>query len=253
MIERVAPGVSLLLAPEHGGRVAQLTVDGFDLLVGPGDSETHPMLWGSFPMVPWAGRLRHGCFRFAGQTYQVPTDLPPHAIHGTTYRRAWAVEPDGSLAVELGEPWPLGGHARQRFELAAGELTCTIEVHAGAGAMPAQAGWHPWFRRPCHLEIHAGAMYATDAEGIPTGLLTAVPPGPWDDCFTDLIGPPRLAFPSGPVVTMHASCADWVVYDRPEHALCVEPQTGPPDAFNRAPHVVEPGAPLVATMTWRWA
>jgi cbb3-type cytochrome c oxidase subunit II len=24
----------------------------------------HPMLWGSFPMVPWAGRVRHGHFTF---------------------------------------------------------------------------------------------------------------------------------------------------------------------------------------------
>ena len=92
-----------------------------------------------------------------------------------------------------------------------------------------------------------------DDEGIPTGQLTAVPPGPWDNCFTELLGPPQLALPDGPTLTVTSSCTDWVVYDRPTHAICVEPQTGPPDAFNHAPQVVEPGAPLVATMTWRWA
>ena len=68
MIERTAPGVVLLLAPEEGGRIAQLTVRGRDLLV-PGRAGDHPMLWGSFPMVPWAGRLRHGRFRFAGHDH----------------------------------------------------------------------------------------------------------------------------------------------------------------------------------------
>jgi len=32
----------------------------------------------------------------------------------------------------------------------------------------------------------------------------------------------------------------------------VEPQTGPPDALNIRPVVVEPGRPLTATMEWRW-
>jgi aldose 1-epimerase len=253
VIEREAPGVRLVLAPEHGGRIAQLTVHGHDLLVGPSHGEQHPMLWGSFPMVPWAGRVRHGRFRFGGRTYELPIDLPPHAIHGTTYLLPWAVEPDGTLATELGQAWPLGGHARQRFELTATQLTCSIEVHAGDRAMPAQAGWHPWFGRPCRLLFAANAMYALDDECIPTGQLTAVPPGPWDNCFTKLLGPPQLAFPGGPTLTVTSSCTDWVVYDRPEHAICVEPQTGPPDAFNHAPQVVEPGAPLVGTMTWRWA
>jgi aldose 1-epimerase len=42
------------------------------------------------------------------------------------------------------------------------------------------------------------------------------------------------------------------VFDEPEHAICVEPQTGPPDAFTLDPVVVRPGEPLVATATWSW-
>ena len=253
MIERTAPGVRLLVDPEAGGRVAQLTVGGIDLLIGPEAGETHPMLWGSFPMVPWAGRLAHGRFRFGGRPYELPQDLPPHAIHGTGYRQAWAVEPDGALVTELGPPWPFGGHVLQRFTLTDRDLTSTIEVHADRQTMPAQAGWHPWFRRPADLQIAAGAMYVTDDEAIPTGELGPVPPGPWDDCFTDVAAPPQVRWPEGPTLTITSSCTDWVVYDRPDHALCVEPQSGPPDAFNRHPQVVEPGAPLVATMVWSWS
>jgi galactose mutarotase-like enzyme len=42
------------------------------------------------------------------------------------------------------------------------------------------------------------------------------------------------------------------VYTDPEHAVCVEPQSGPPDEFNLAPNVVHPGTPLVITATFRW-
>jgi galactose mutarotase-like enzyme len=42
------------------------------------------------------------------------------------------------------------------------------------------------------------------------------------------------------------------VFDQPEHAICIEPQTDPPDAFNLSPAVVRPGEPLVVTATWSW-
>ena len=39
-----------------------------------------------------------------------------------------------------------------------------------------------------------------------------------------------------------ASSADhWVVYDEPSHALCVEPQTGPPNDVNDDPQVLDEG------------
>jgi galactose mutarotase-like enzyme len=43
-----------------------------------------------------------------------------------------------------------------------------------------------------------------------------------------------------------------VVFDEPEHAICVEPQSHPPDAFNLGPEVARPGAPVVVTATWSW-
>lgn len=252
MLELTAPGAAVLVSPHDGGRIASIAVDGHELLVT-GSGSDHPMQWGAFPMIPWAGRIRHGRLTFDGITHQLPLGLPPHAIHGTTYDRPWEVEADGSLAIELGPAWPFGGRAVQRFALDGAGLTCTIEVHAADRPMPAQAGWHPWFRRPVTLRLDAGAMYERDAEGIPSGHLVPVPPGPWDDCFTGLAAPPRLEWPDGPTVVLTSSCTDWVVYTQPEHALCVEPQTGPPDAPNTAPTIVVPGAPLVATMRLTWA
>ncbi len=240
--------LSFEIAPDHGGRLASLQVDGHELLVGP---DPDPMQWGAFPMVPFAGRIRDGRFRFGATAVELPPNLGPHAIHGTGFDHPWAEEPDGSLAIELA--WPFGGWARQRFTPGAGELTCTIEVGNDHRAMPAQAGWHPWFRKPVALGFAARSMYRRDAAGIPTGELVPPPPGPWDDCFTGVTQPVRLAWPGGPTVELWSTCDHWVVYDEPVHATCVEPQTGPPDAFNLGSGfaVVEPGAQLVASMTYR--
>jgi galactose mutarotase-like enzyme len=53
-------------------------------------------------------------------------------------------------------------------------------------------------------------------------------------------------------LTIESDCPTWVVYTVPADAICVEPQTAPPDALNAGPAVVEPGRPLVAEMTWTW-
>ena len=102
------------------------------------------------------------------------------------------------------------------------------------------------------LDLDAGAMYRRDADGITLRDQTAPTPGPWDDCFTDLRRPPVLRWPGFLELTIESDCRDWVIYTVPDHALCVEPQTAPPDALNTGPTIVEPGRPLVAEMTWTW-
>ncbi len=164
----------------------------------------------------------------------------------------------GSIATDLGSDWPFAGRAVQRFELSADSLTCRLEVHADE-PMPASIGWHPWFLRrlegvpgEVELDLDAGAMLVRDADGIATDRRVEPPPGPWDDCFVDLRRPPLLRWPGFLELSVESDCPAWVIYTEPEDALCVEPQTAPPDALNRKPAIVEPGRPLVATMTWRW-
>lgn len=255
MIELAAGAAQAALDPEAGGRLASLTVDGLDLLV---ERRDEPLAWGCYPMAPWAGRLRFGRLSFGGEEHVFPATLGPHAIHGTTWSSHWEEAGPDELRIELGPPWPFGGEVRHRARLEPDALHLRLEVHADQRPMPASCGWHPWFRRrlgrgePAELEFQARSMYERDEDGIPTGRLVTPPPGPWDDCFTDVERPPRLVWAGGLEVVVESACDHWVVYTEPDHAICVEPQTGPPDDLNQRPFVVEPGRPLVAEATVRW-
>ncbi len=246
----------LVVSPERGGRILSLTVDGVDLLV---TEQMHDHDFGSFPMAPWAGRVRNGRFEFEGRQYQVPLNHPPHAIHGTARETSWHVDDEGVISTELSPPWPFGGRVVQRFALRDDALGLTMEVHAGEEPMPASCGWHPWWSRrlargeALEVELRAGAMYRRDDDGIAVDERMPVPPPPWDDCFTELADPPvRLRWPGAVTLTVSTACPCVVVFTEPDHAICVEPQTHPPDAFNLGPTVVTPGRPLVATSEWRW-
>src|SRR3954464_6657762 len=58
-----APGVEVLVDLVAGGRVASIVIAGRELLRTPRDG---PRDWGSFPMAPYAGRVRDGEFTFGG-------------------------------------------------------------------------------------------------------------------------------------------------------------------------------------------
>jgi aldose 1-epimerase len=252
----------LEVSPADGGRISSLVVRGSELLRNAGDD---PKLWGSYPMVPFAGRIRHGRFGFGERDVQLALNDPPHAIHGTVFNRPWRVDGPAALSIDLGPGWPFSGHVVQRFDLRDDALQVSLTLAADE-PMPAAMGWHPWFRRriagsdaapaepsaPVEIDLDAAWMYVRDAEGITSGELVQPPPGPWDDCFTGLRSAPRLTWPRRLGLEVTSSCDHWVVYDEPRDAVCVEPQTAPPDFVNLAPATTVPGEPLVATMTWRW-
>jgi aldose 1-epimerase len=238
-----------------GGRIASLQIDGYELLK---TSRDVPRDWGSFPMAPYAGRVRNAEFVFGGEQRRLPATLPPHAIHGTVLDRRWHAVDETTIAIDLGPDWPFEGRATQGFELTADRLTCRLEIGADE-RMPASIGWHPWFIRriagvgeELELDVEPGAMYVRDAAGITTAELVEPTPGPWDDCFIDLRRPPLLRWPEFLELTIESDCPAWVIYTEPTDALCVEPQTTRPDALESDAVVVEPGRPLTAEMTWHW-
>ncbi len=115
---RVAPTLtsgdaSVTLDRRAGGRLSSLIVSGHELLID--EASDDPIRWGSFPMIPWAGRVRHGRFTLDGDEVRLPLGLPPHAIHGTR-----------TMSVSAGwHPW---------FRRSIGGATVTIDL-------PAQRMW----------------------------------------------------------------------------------------------------------------
>jgi aldose 1-epimerase len=250
-----AGDVRATIRPDQGGRVSSLVIGGPEVIVT-GDPD--PMRWGCYPMAPFAGRIRHGRFAFAGVEHALPLGMPPHAIHGVVWDRPWRVDGPETLSIDLDDRWPFRGRLTQRLALEPDGMRFELELEVD-DRMPATIGWHPWFRR--HLvdgdpsvvvELDADEMLVRDAEGIPTGERIAPPPGPWDDAFTGVHGEPALTWPGRLRLRLASTCPWWTAYTEPANAVCVEPQSGPPNAVNGTPEVVEPGRPLVHTMRWRW-
>ena len=160
---------------------------------------------------------------------------------------------DTSCTSTRGLDWEFGGSVTQTIDLFPDRVDVALAIESTGGAFPAELGWHPWFRKPDRLEFSPTAMYARNEFGIPTGALVEPDDGPWDDCFVNT-EPVVLHYDRAvaPAVRLESDCDHWVVYDMPTDATCVEPQSGPPDAFNLRPHVVDPDTSLRRTMTISW-
>ncbi len=260
--------VVVTIEPAAGGRIGQIAVGPEWLLCD--DPAAGAVGWGSYPMAPWAGRLRAGRFTFDGTPHQLAlnhtdADGTRHAIHGTVFDAEWTVDDRSPDAATLHCPldtalgWPFAGTARQTITVTDDGLTCRLSVEADADPFPASIGWHPWFRKPDRLTFEPDAMYERVGIGLPGPALVPPVAGPWDDCFVNHrpvtlhYNENRETRTAATAVTVTSDCDHWVVYDQPAHATCVEPQSGPPDALNVAPVLVTPGEPLTRTMavTWR--
>ncbi|MEM8621109.1 MAG: aldose epimerase [Actinomycetota bacterium] len=257
----------------EGGRLAQITVGGHPLLIDDADSRSKSSRWGAFPQAPWTNRIRNGRFRLFGVDQQLETnhaDRPAaggveqrHAIHGTVYARPWILVDKSTTTVTAQCPidtrlgWPYPGTATHRVSLAVDAVQCELSVAFDGApdtpAMPAEIGWHPWFVKPARLDFEPVAMYARDATDMFIGELIEPSAGPWDDCFVSH-EPITLHYdrPGASTVTVTSDCDHWIVFDKPDHATCVEPQSGPPDAVSIRPRVITPDRPLQRRMRIGW-
>ncbi len=270
--------------PDRGGRLASLVAGGRERLITSAPDNASPSLaplqWGSFPMAPWAGRIRDGVLSWGGATHQLERNLEGHAIHGVVFDEAWAI--DGLKGDEIvlscdfdHERWPLGGRIRQTVRLVPGRLDVTLTVVADDRAIPVWLGWHSCFRRPSSGDVRVGVAaqeaLVTDGETIPTGERTPVegdldlrgcPPlgdRRLDDTLVAPHGPLAIRWPDLALdITVDPPPACAVVFT-PAHEFCVEAQTAFPDAARLAAHAddtglvaLDPGGSMSATATWNW-
>ena len=244
---------------DDGGRLSSFVLDGHEMLYHAGDD---PIMHGSFVMAPYAGRVRHGRFVHRGREVRLPLSLPPHGGHGLVLDRPWTLlertDTEATLACPFDERWPFGGRVVQHLELTPQALEASISVEADHSSFPASAGWHPWFARhlghapPAQVGLAAGAMLVRDADYIATRQRMPPRPGPWDDCFVNVDWPVTISWPGLLQLDISADTPCVVVFDEGEVAVCVEPQTDPPDSLNTSPRVGRPGRPQQAHMRWEW-
>ncbi|MEY2448164.1 MAG: aldose 1-epimerase, partial [Acidimicrobiaceae bacterium] len=227
MLELRRHDIRLVVDPDNGGRVVSFSVGDARLLRTPQDDPggTH---WGSFVMAPWAGRTRRGRFTFAGVDHQLEINSGAHSIHGTVRQQPWTVEEADRRRLRMrcafGPGWPFGGWAEQVIEVHADRVELELSMHAADRPTPVVGGWHPWWQRrlghgapAAGLDLPAASMLVRDAEGIavPDDKISPPPPGPWDDCFTGLSGPPVLRWPGALELAIESDCPWVVVYDEP--------------------------------------
>jgi len=254
-ITLTAGDAEVTVQPGNGGRIGGLRVGGTELL-------RQGERFGCFPMVPWCGRIRDGRFLDGGTVHQMPLNSPPHAIHGTVRDGAWRTArrtaDETVITYDLVEPWPFPGRVTQAVALTGDSLTLTMAIEAYGDSFPAQIGWHPWFNRNLGgedvlVDFSPAWQEERGDDHLPTGNRVDVKPGPWDDCFGMPDGVDVTLTWPGQLALKVTSPEQWVVvYDEQEAAVCVEPQTGPPNGLNTLPRLVTPIEPLEATMTWTW-
>lgn len=255
---RLAAGdAELTIAQDNGCRIAGLRVGGTELL-------RQGERYGCFPMVPWCGRLKHGRFLNGATIHQLPLNSPPHAMHGTGRDAAWrparVEKSEAAFTYDLADPWPYEGRVTQAFALADDSLTLTMGIETYGDSFPAQAGWHPWFLRNLggggqDVEIGFDPAWQEERgeDHLPTGQRITPRPGPWDDCFGMPYGVDVTLTWPGELELKVTSRAEWVVvYDEQAEAVCVEPQSGPPNGLNTTPRFVTPIEPLEIETIWTW-
>ena len=250
------PNQTVAITIDHaaGGRLSSLVVHGHELLVGRVDD---PLNWGWYPMVPFAGRVRSGLLRFEDTSTQLPPYIGGHAIHGYGFVSPWDVVGENEIRFDFDDPWPWRGSATQVFTLTDQSLTISMRVDA-IDRQPVQVGWHPWFRRDigngcaAELDFAPDFKFERDETGLPSGERVDPGRGPWDDCFGDLASNPVLRW-GDLSLELSSTATEWTVYDEPAHALCVEPQTGPPNQVNDAPHILDGGESMTELFTLTWS
>lgn len=258
---------SIVIDPGAGGRAVSWSIAGLEILHRFG---SHAVEYGMYAMAPWAGRLRSNAVPTASGPHTLPVTYAPWALHGTVLDQSARVvstlqeETRAEVVLVTDEhpswPWPMS--VVTAWTLLPDSLTSTIEVQAEEKPFPVTMGWHPWFRREVGGRqlawwMDADGMLLRDRDGLPESFTAGVVPGPYDDAFRVPDGQAHLEWPGVLRLDVDSDGGWYVVFDVRPECVCLEPQTGPPDALEDRPwHAAQhaaPGEPLRLTVTWRWS
>jgi aldose 1-epimerase len=184
-------------------------------------------------------------------------------MHGLVLDQRWDVLEENDrraqIRCRLEPPWPWDGSVTADYHLSPGQLDVTLTVATDRDEFPASAGWHPWFHRhlsggaPVHVELPHAGLLPRGEDHLPRGN-SLVPPGrgPFDDCFHVPAQVATLTWAGALSLTCTSTTPWFVLYDELDDAVCLEPQTHPPDALRTADPVTK-NRPLTLRTIWSWS
>lgn len=247
-----AEGYCCDIAPAHGGALLSLRDSKGQILRAArlDDAAADPRNAASFPCVPWFGRLYDGLV-FAGRRHQLrptlPQCAPDHPLHGDGWVSPWDVVTytDDRLACRLardgGVPgeFPFAYAATQEFRLTRDGLTINLTLeNAGAAAMPAGLGLHPYFFRADDTRIAfcASKRWTPPATGpgrlspiagrLGAGAPAALPDETLDHSFAGFGGEAIISGAGGAVIRLKSDAPALHVFAPAGEAyFCLEPVT----------------------------
>lgn len=271
-----AGALEAALSPAGGGSLLWLRHGGLDVLRRAPVDCRDPLGMASFPLVPYANRIAHGRFAFAGRDYQLPRNFGdhPHSIHGTGWQAVWDVVEQSADAVRLvqdhrgGADWPWAYRAEQYVEVRPDAIDMRLMLtNRSDAAMPAGLGFHPYFLADAgtQLQFAATSLWLATPDMLPDREVTADALGDWsrgagvmgdtliDNVYAGWDGCATIVRGDGTRIVLTASGADWLHVYRPPGSVdfCIEPVSHCPDAINRAGGmaVLAPGASTQLSMT----
>lgn len=269
-----AHGWALELLPALGGAIGALRHDGRDVLRPTPPGARDPLETGCFPLVPYANRIAHGRFEFAGQGYQLPLNFGthPHCLHGLGWRAEWTVIEAGADRATLthghdgGAGWPWAYRAEQRFLLTPDQMRVELTIaNTGDAPMPAGIGLHPYF--PCDAETDlsfaAERVWLADETMLPTEPAAAEVFGDWqatarvagatliDNAYDGWEGAAGIGQAWGGFAMRGEGASVLHLYCPPGMSFfCAEPVSHLPNAINRGGmDVLAPGETRTMAMT----
>lgn len=176
-----AGALELALAPEVGGSIAwfNIAIEGRrePLMREMPDGCADVLQAASFPLVPFANRIRRGTFACDGRTITLTPNMAGDRspLHGQGWLSPWSVEAADERTARLtfrhpGGEWPWTYDARQDFTLDEGSLTVELGCrNLSAEPMPCGLGLHPYFpcNRDTRLDAIVEAVWTVDADVLP--------------------------------------------------------------------------------------
>ncbi|HEY6483350.1 MAG TPA: hypothetical protein VIY54_07470 [Steroidobacteraceae bacterium] len=172
------------IAPEAGGSLSR-----FDVGVPGGRVEilrsAVPAPWrlapalnmSSFPLLPYAGRLRAGRFEFETRKIVYPLNALPerHSSHGDGFTQPWTLarltRHEAILQLLSAPDAPIRYAARQAIALHERQLDVILTVrNIEERRVPFEVGFHPYFahRHAARLSAHLPGICNWDTELMPT-------------------------------------------------------------------------------------